>query len=88
MKKKEKDWVDKRVEDIDKWGIFSLINHLFAEYLYSANKTESILLYNQGRNLDYEWSALDVHRILTQKVTEVYHREISKLEKLKEEGKF
>lgn len=85
--KKEKDWVDNYLEDINKWGIFSLLNHFYGVYCYKSDQDDKVLMGNQGRDRVYDGSPLHVRRLIDDAIKEAFYRESQKLEKLKLEGK-
>ncbi len=83
---KEKDWVDKRVEEIQNWGLFSLMIYLKRIFEQDSASTRARLFYNEGRNCEYYGSPLEVHDTLTSTIFKKIEEEMAKLEKLKEDG--
>lgn len=74
--KKEKDWVDKKVEAIESWGDLQLMLYLKGMLENKFSKDRNVLFYNSGRSNKYHGSPLEVHDTLSNaimsKFEEVY----------------
>lgn len=78
-KEKEKDWVDKRVEEIESWGSLQLMMFLKDTLTDKFTKDRNILFYNSGRSNKYHGSPLEVHDTISATITSKVDEYIEKL---------
>lgn len=83
----KKNWLDKRIKDIESWGILTLMSELKKSLDERYSREEAVLVYNPGLNIKYKGSPLECLRREKHEIDKVYKTYFEKFYKELEEKK-